>query len=112
MHAKEVRHRMEKLTPEQHRNPAYAADSPVWEAWFAWEHEEQRLHGVRDVVDGPSPPHIVREEDHEVEAVVPERAGGRPAGERGGTVSQGGLGGEGGVLLEAAGGGHGALRRR
>ncbi|KAE8774998.1 hypothetical protein D1007_52536 [Hordeum vulgare] len=34
----------------------------------AKEHEEQRRHGIRDVVAGPPPPLIVREEDQEAEA--------------------------------------------
>ncbi|KAE8811170.1 hypothetical protein D1007_11911 [Hordeum vulgare] len=63
-----MRHLREQLTPKQRRNPVYAADSSHWEAWFAWEHEEQRRHGVRDVVARPQPPLVVHEEDQEVEA--------------------------------------------
>ncbi|KAE8801732.1 hypothetical protein D1007_22520 [Hordeum vulgare] len=54
--------------PEQRHNPVYAADSPDWEAWFTWEHEEQRRCGIRDVVVGQPSPLIVSEEEQEAKA--------------------------------------------
>lgn len=49
--------------------PAYAFDSPAWERWFAFEHEEAKRRGVRDVSYGsPLPPLVVRDEDKEAEA--------------------------------------------
>ncbi|KAE8771368.1 hypothetical protein D1007_56775 [Hordeum vulgare] len=54
--------------PQQRRNPVYAVDSPDLEAWFAWEHEEQRRRGVCDVAAGPPLSLVVHEEDHEAEA--------------------------------------------
>ncbi|KAE8815578.1 hypothetical protein D1007_07049 [Hordeum vulgare] len=68
VHAEEVRRRWEQMTREQWCNPAYAADSPDWEACFTWEHEEQRRCGVRTVVAGPPLILVVREEDQEAEA--------------------------------------------
>ena len=63
-HAEEVRRRRALLTAEQHRDSAYATDSPNWARWFAFEHEEARRRGVREVDRSePPPPLIVREED-------------------------------------------------
>ena len=52
------------LTPKQRRDATYATDSPNWARWFAFEHEEARRRGVREV-DRRSPPPalVVREED-------------------------------------------------
>ncbi|KAE8794462.1 betaine aldehyde dehydrogenase [Hordeum vulgare] len=70
VHAEEVSSRQRLLTSEQQQNPAYAADSPKWELWFAVKHEEQRRRGVHDVqLGGPLPPPlVVSDEDQEVEA--------------------------------------------
>nr|XP_020170067.1 formin-like protein 20 [Aegilops tauschii subsp. strangulata] len=54
-HDEEVRRHRAQLTPEQRRLPEYATDSPNWEAWFAFEHEEQQRSGV-DAVPPPFPP--------------------------------------------------------
>ena len=52
------------LTPKQRRDATYATDSPNWARWFAFEHEEARRRGVREVDRSvPSPPLVVREED-------------------------------------------------
>ncbi|KAE8766666.1 hypothetical protein D1007_62070 [Hordeum vulgare] len=46
VHAEEVSRRRRLLTTRQRRNPAYAADpSPMWELWFAVEHEEPEPAG-------------------------------------------------------------------
>ncbi|KAE8812337.1 hypothetical protein D1007_10694 [Hordeum vulgare] len=70
MHAEEVSRRQRQLTREQRLNPAYVADSPNWEVWFALEHEEQRRRDVRDMQPGSPPPPmpIVSDEDREEEA--------------------------------------------
>ena len=63
-HTEEVQRRRALLKPEQRREVAYAADSPNWKRWFAFEHEEARRRGVREVDRTvPPPPLIVREED-------------------------------------------------
>ena len=51
-HAEEVRRRRALLTPEQRLDKAYATDSPNWARWFAFEHEEARRRGVREVEIG------------------------------------------------------------
>ncbi|KAE8792947.1 Pre-mRNA-processing factor 39 [Hordeum vulgare] len=66
--AEEVRRRRDHPMPDHRHNPVYAINSLDWEAWFAWECEEQRRRGVRDVVAGAPSPLVVREEDQEAEA--------------------------------------------
>ncbi|KAE8821088.1 hypothetical protein D1007_00939 [Hordeum vulgare] len=66
-HAKEVRPQRQHLMPNQRLNPAYAEDSPVWEVWFPFDHEEQRRRGVCDVWPGTLPPLDVHDEDQEAE---------------------------------------------
>ena len=51
---------------EQRADPAYATDSPNWARWFAFEHEEARRRGVREVDRRPTPL-VVREEDQAAE---------------------------------------------
>ena len=59
----------QQQTPEQHLNPAYAADSPDWEVFlFVFKDEEQRRRGVQHVRAGTPPPLVVRNEDLEEEA--------------------------------------------
>nr|XP_020157401.1 formin-like protein 20 [Aegilops tauschii subsp. strangulata] len=72
-HDEKVRRRRAQLTPEQQRMPEYAADSPNWEAWFAFEHEEQRRVGV-DAAPPPFPPPPPRVEPEEMEAEVEYQA--------------------------------------
>lgn len=68
-HAEEVRRRRALLTPEQRREAAYAFDLSYWAQWFAFEHEEARRRGVREVDRSVLPPLLVaREEDQEAEA--------------------------------------------
>ncbi|KAE8819697.1 hypothetical protein D1007_02357 [Hordeum vulgare] len=69
MHAEDVSRRRCQLTREQRLNPAYAADSPNWEVWFALEHEEQRRRGVHVVHPGgpPPPSPVVSDKDQEAE---------------------------------------------
>ena len=67
-HAEQVRRRRALLTPEHRRDEAYAFDSSNWARWFAFEHEETRRRGVREVDDSmPPPPLVVREEDQATE---------------------------------------------
>ena len=67
-HAEEVRRRRALLTSEQRREAAYATDSPNWVRWFAFEHEEARRRGVREVDRRlPPTPLVVREEDQAAE---------------------------------------------
>ena len=67
-HAEEVRRRRALLTPEQRRGQAYATDSPNWARWFAFEHEEARRRGVREVDRSVPPPLlVVCEEDQAAE---------------------------------------------
>ena len=65
-HAEEVRRRRALLTPEQRRDPAYTTDSPNWARWFAFEHEEERHRGVREV-DRRLTPLVACEEDQAAE---------------------------------------------
>ena len=65
-HAEEVRRRRALLMPEQRLDKAYATDSPNWARWFAFEHEEARRRGVREVDRRPTPL-VVREEDQAAE---------------------------------------------
>ncbi|KAE8771729.1 hypothetical protein D1007_56382 [Hordeum vulgare] len=69
-HAMEVRHRQQQLMPKQRLNLTYAAHSPDWEVWFAFEHEDQRRCGIRDMRAGTPPPLVIRDEDQEVLAGV------------------------------------------
>ncbi|KAE8804321.1 hypothetical protein D1007_19738 [Hordeum vulgare] len=74
LHAEEVSRRRRLLTPEQRLNPAYAADSPHSELWFAVEHEEQRRCGMRDVQPGgPRPPPPFVSDDQEAESEEEEQ---------------------------------------
>ncbi|KAE8809497.1 hypothetical protein D1007_13917 [Hordeum vulgare] len=107
-HAEEVRRRRKQLTPEQRGKPVYIADSPNWEAWFAWEHEEQQRRGICNVVAGSPLPLVLREEDQEAEAAYQNVL----ADVLHASEEEAPQGGGGGGLPEQTGGGHCALHYR
>ncbi|KAE8787541.1 Peroxidase 9 [Hordeum vulgare] len=68
----EVRCQPQQLKSDQLLNPAYAADSPDWEDWFVFEHEEQRRRGVRTMRAGTPSRLVVRNKDQEADAAYQE----------------------------------------
>lgn len=61
--AAEIRNRRAALQPALRRDPDYALDSPMWDVWFATEHDVRRRASFEMEDRAPPPLVVVKEEE-------------------------------------------------